>query len=429
MAVTAVVVGAGLRGAEVFGRFALAHPERLKVVALAEPDAVRAKAMAEAHGLSANEVHADWQPLFEAAPRADVAIIATGDTEHVEPALRAIACGYDVLLEKPIAPDPVDCVRVVTAAERAGRRLQIGHVLRYTPFYERIHALVSEGAIGRLLHLELKEHVAAWHFTHSYVRGKFRNRAMAAPVLLAKSCHDLDLMVWLAGESPARVASFGGRDAFREEHAPEGAPERCTEGCPVQESCPYDAERFYLGPDDALARAFPFRDVSPDPARAARRRALETGRYGRCVYRTDNDQPDHQHVAVEFPSGVTGSFTVQGLASQEERTIRLTGTTGELRGALHAGEIEISRPGVLGSERIDPGSRGSMMGHYGGDDGLIEHFTRVVAEGGDLRASGRSALEGHLLGFAAEEARLDGETIELDEWRAACERSAGERDA
>lgn len=415
--VEAVVVGAGLRGAEVYGRYALTHPDRLRIVALAEPDAGRREAMARAHGLPADACFDDWGPLFDGPARAPVAIVATGDTEHVAPALRALELGHHLLLEKPIAPDPADCVRVVEAAERARRILQIGHVLRYTPFYERVHALVAEGRIGRLLHLELKEHVAAWHFTHSYVRGKFRNRERAAPLILAKSCHDLDLLVWLADESPARVASFGGRDAFRSERAPDDAPERCTDGCPVQKSCPHDAEGFYLGPDESLARTFPWSDVSPDPARAARRRALERGPYGRCVYRCDNDQPDHQLVAVEFPSGVTASFTVQGLSAQEERTLRLTGTEGELRGALHAGVIELSRPGSLGVDRFE--IRGSMLGHYGGDQGLLDHFTGIVAEGGAVRASGRAALDGHLLGFAAEEARTDGEAIELDEWRAA----------
>ena len=413
-AVEAVVVGAGLRGAEVYGRFASSHPDRLRVVALAEPDEGRRRAMARAHDLPDEACFEDWRGLFAAAQRAPVAIVATGDTEHVGPALRALETGHHLLLEKPMAPDPRDCIRLVEAAERAGRILQIGHVLRYTPFYEQVHALVAEGRIGRLLHLELKEHVAHWHMAHSYVRGKFRNREVAAPLILAKSCHDLDLLVWLSGERPTRVASFGGRHEFHVDLAPDGAPARCTDGCPVQETCLHDAERFYLGPDDGLARFFPWSDVSPEPSRAARRRALETGRYGRCVYRCDNDQPDHQIVMVEFASGASASFTVQGMAAQEERTLRLTGSTGELRGALRAGVIELVRPGSLEVERFE--FEGSMVGHYGGDDGLIDHFTRVVAEGGASRASGRSALDGHLLGFAAEQARHSGQVIDFEAW-------------
>jgi predicted dehydrogenase len=418
-AVEAVVIGAGLRGGEVYGRYALDHPEALRVVALAEPDPGRREAMARAHGLAPDAVFDDWKPLLEGSRRAPVAIVATGDTEHVEPALAALAAGHHLLLEKPIAPDPRDCIRVVEAAERAGRILQIGHVLRYTPFYEKIHALVSQGRLGRVHHLSMAEHVAHWHMAHSYVRGKFRNREIAAPLLLAKSCHDLDLLVWLADASPARVASMGGRDEFRAERAPAGAPERCTDGCPVQERCPHDAVRFYLGPDENLARFFPWRDVSSDPGRDARRAALETGRYGRCVYRCDNDQPDHQTVIVEFEDGKSADFTVHGLATREERTIRISGSEGELRGALHAGEIELTRHGSLDVERFE--LSGSMVGHYGGDEGLVRHFVEVARRDAadEVRASGRSALTSHLLGFAAEEARVDGEVVEMAEWRAA----------
>ena len=212
--------------------------------------------------------------------------------------------------------------------------------------------------------------------THSFVRGKFRNREIATPIILAKSCHDLDLMVWFMGRPAIRVSSFGGVTHFRAAAAPEGAPERCTDGCTVQQDCPHDAERFYLGPDDEVARIWPWSDVSLDSTREARRRALETGRYGYCVYRCDNDVADHQVVAVEFEGGATASFTMQGLGSDEERSIRISGTRGELRGVLHSGVIEVSRHGVFGNERHEVG--GSALGHYGGDGGLLDHFTEVL---------------------------------------------------
>jgi len=423
--VEAVLVGAGMRGADVYGAYALAHPDRLRVVALAEPHPERREAMARAHRLAPGAVFDDWRPLLAAPRRAPVAIVASGDTEHAAPALAALERGHHLLLEKPMAPDPLDCIRVVEAAERAGRALQIGHVLRYTPFYETVHEIVAGGRLGRVLHVDMKEHVAYWHMAHSYVRGKFRNREVAAPIVLAKSCHDLDLLVWLVGDRPARVASFGGLDEYRPERAPEGAPPRCSDGCPVQERCPHDAVRFYAGPDETIAGLFPWRDVSTDPSRAARLRALADGPYGRCVYRCDNDQPDHQVVAVEFEGGVSATFTVQGLGSHEERTLRVTGSLGELRGLLHGGVLEVTRHGALESERIEV--RGSMLGHYGGDEGLLDHFTGAIARGAsaEIRASGRQALESHLLGFAAEEARLDGEVLELAEWRASLAAEAG----
>jgi len=426
MAVDAVVVGAGNRGRFVFGGYALAKPDRLRITALAEPDDEKREEMAREHGIPEQRRFRDWEELLGRDRLAPLAIIATGDTLHVEPALAAFARGYHVLLEKPIAPTPGECVRVVEAAETAQRMLQIGHVLRYTPFYRRVHEIIDSGALGELVSLDLREDVAYWHMTHSFVRGKFRNRELAAPIILAKSCHDLDLMVWFAGRTAIRVSSFGSVGHFRSEAAPGGAPARCSDGCPVREDCPHDAERFYLGPDEEVARIWPWSDVSLDSSREARRRALVNGRYGRCVYRCDNDVADHQVVAVEFEGGATASLTMQGLGSEEERSLRLSGTRGELSGALQSGVIEVSRHGVLGSERYEMG--GSALGHYGGDGGLLDHFSEVMERGaaGEIQASGRVSLESHLMGFAAEQARLSGSVIEMADFRKDAGRAARE---
>jgi predicted dehydrogenase len=423
-AVDAVVVGAGNRGRFVFGGYALANPDRLRIAALAEPDDERREGMAREHGIPPEKRFCDWKDLFEENRLAPLAIVATGDTLHVEPTLAAVARGYHVLLEKPIAPTPGECVAVVDAAETAERMLQIGHVLRYTPFYRRVHEIIESGVLGELVSLDLREHVAYWHMTHSFVRGKFRNSEVAAPIILAKSCHDLDLMVWFTGRPAMRVSSFGSVAHFRAAAAPEGAPERCTDGCPAGRDCPHDAERFYLGPDDEVARIWPWSDVSLDSSREARRRALETGVYGRCVYRCDNDVADHQVVAVEFEGGATASLTMQGLASEEQRTIRASGTRGELSGVLHSGVIEVSRHGVFGNQRHEVG--GSPLGHFGGDGGLLDHLTEVVQRqaGGEVRASGRVSLESHLIGFAAEEARLSGSVIEMGGFRTEARRAA-----
>jgi predicted dehydrogenase len=412
MALRAVLVGAGLRGRDTYSRYAAQHPERLRIVGLAEPHAQRRAEVAARHGLAANAVHASWEALLAAELPADAAIVATSDALHVEPALAALARGHHVLLEKPIALNAADCVRVVAAAERAGRALQICHPMRFIPFYEQLAALVAQGAIGRLVHLDLREHVAAWHMAHSYVRGKFRSTREAAPILLAKSCHDLDLLAWLVGERAVRVASSGALSHYCPSGAPAGVPQRCTDGCPIQADCPHDAVRFYAGPDEQLARHWPWSDVSLDPAREARLHALRTGRYGRCIYRCDNDVLDHQSVSVEFASGITASFGLHGFASAERRTVRLSGTRGEIRGVLHDGVIEVSRVGSLAVERHE--TQGSPLNHFGGDDGLLDHFTSVLGSGdvARLRSSGRSALEGHLLGFAAERARQTASVVD-----------------
>jgi predicted dehydrogenase len=427
MGVDAVLIGAGNRGRYTYGAWALAHPDRLRIAALAEPDPERRRAFAAQHGLPAEVCFDDWKPLLDAPRRAAVAIVATSDTLHVAPVLAALARGYHVLLEKPMALDAADCVRIVAAADRAGALLQVSHVLRYTPFYARVREVVASGVLGDLVTIDMKEHVAFWHMTHSYVRGKFRNRRVAAPIVLAKTCHDLDLLAWFVG-SPARsVASFGGLRHYREESAPAGAPGRCSDGCPVQASCPHDAVRFYAEPDERVARLWPWTDVSADPSREARRHAVETGAYGRCVYHCDNDVPDHQVAVLAFEGGVTATFAMHGHATRETRTIRVSGTRGELRGVLQDGILEVTRHGSFQVDRVR--IEASPFGHSGGDDGLLAHFTDAVERGAgsELLASGRASLESHFIGFAAELARETGRVVEVEEVRAAARARAGER--
>ena len=424
--VRAALIGAGNRGRQVFGRFARRFPEKLRIAALAEPRADRRAAAAADHELGPGSVFADWRELFAADLELDAAIVATGDTEHVEPALEALARGLHVLLEKPIAPDAADCLRVVEAAERAGRVLQIGHVLRFMDFYLRVHQIVSSGQLGAVQLIDLREHVSYWHMAHSYVRGKFRNRAIAAPFILAKSCHDLDLLAWFAASPAAHVSSFGALGAYVPERAPAGAAERCGAACPVQASCPWDAERFYLRPDDSAARFWPFSDLSADPSQEARRRALAESPYGRCVFRCDNDVMDHQVVSVAFESGLIGTLGVHGCASEERRTIRVSGHLGELRGVMQTGLIEVWRHGAPQIETIRVMA---SPGHGQGDRGLVEHFCDLVARDAhdEVRASGRVALESLYLGFAAERARLESRVVDMASYRDEVERAARER--
>jgi len=415
--VEAVVIGAGLRGRDTYGAYALDNPDQLRVVAVAEPDPELLQVFSEAHRLPPERCFRDWRELLSQPRLAPVAVIATPDHVHAEPAVAAIERGYDVLLEKPIAPGPADCLRVVEAADAAGRLLQIGHCLRYSAFYSRVHEIMASGRLGRLMNLTMAEHVGFWHMTHSFVRGKWGNTKHAAPMILAKCCHDLDLMGWFVDRPCLRVASFGSLRHFRPEDAPSGAPERCTDGCPVEETCVHSALRFYL----KEFAWWPWSDVSLATDLESRRRALEKGPYGRCVYRSGNDVVDHQVLALEFEDGVTATFTMHGFAAVPSRTIRASGSLGELRGSFEKGEIEVHMHGELSPEVIRIPFEAA--GHGGGDQALIRHFVDVVRRNAsdEVLASGRVALESHLVAFAAERSRLERQPIEMAAFRAEVE--------
>jgi predicted dehydrogenase len=406
--VTLAVVGAGNRG-NGHGGWALAHPDRARVVAVAEPRAVRRDRLATAHGIPPTATFASWQELAAAGRLADAVLICTQDAMHVEPAIAFAGLGYHVLLEKPMATTQADCWRIVEAVERADVVFAVCHVLRYTPYTRLVKRLVDEGRLGEVLSVQHLEPVGFWHHAHSYVRGPWRREDTATFMLMAKSCHDLDWLHYIVGRPIRRVASFGGLSHFRPEHRPAGAADRCVD-CAVEPTCPYSAVRFYSRYLDRDAD-WPLDAVVDRRTRTDLTAALRHGPYGRCVYACDNDVVDHQVVAMEFDGGPTGTFTMTAFNAGGHRRTSLFGSRGELHG--DGERIRVYDFLTETSETLQartPGDATAGGGHGGGDWGLMDAFVRAVATGdrSHVLSGPRESLAAHLAVFAAERARRTG---------------------
>lgn len=415
--VEAVLVGAGNRGFLAYGAYAQRVPWDLRFVAVAEPNEERRVRFAQMHGIPPERQFRSWEELAERPQLAPALINATMDRDHYPSTVAFLQAGYHVLLEKPMATTPEHCIALAQLAERLGRILQVAHVLRYAPFFRKIYEFVQTGRLGEIVSVDWRENLSYAHFAHSFIRGNWANTERASPMILTKCCHDLDLLVWILERHCQRVSSFGSLTHFTAAKAPPGAPERCTDGCPVADDCPYYAPRLYLtaSPGSPFLHA-----VSPDPSPEAVLRALATGPYGRCVYRCDNTAVDHQVVLMEFEGQLAVSLTMQGCSHVEGRTVRIDGTRAtllanesrrELLVADHlTGETDLIRlPQPLG-------------GHGGGDVGLIRAFVRAVrGEPVDVLTSARQSVESHLLAFAAEESRVTGRIVDLRPYLAAME--------
>ena len=411
---TAVLIGAGNRGYEAYGPYALAHPNEIRFVAVVEPHEARRARFAEAHDIPPERQFCTWEDILSRRQIADVALICTLDRMHVGPTVAALEAGCDVLLEKPMATTLAGCVQLVQTAERTGRLLQICHVLRYTAFFSTLHDVITSGRLGDVITVEHRENVVYWHMAHSFVRGNWRNSQIESPMILAKCCHDMDILYWNLGPC-VRLNSFGSLIHYRAENAPPGALERCTDDCPVADDCPWYAPRLYLG----NYIGWPVSAISEDTSLEARQRALETGPYGRCVYHCDNDVVDHQIVNMEVESGASVALVMHGHSHEEARTMRYDGTRATLRGKFGYGfgdAIEIHDHLTSRIERIDPQAGGS--GHGGGDEGVMAAFVRAVRDSSSAAlTSARESLESHLMAFAAEQARVEGAIVEMATYR------------
>jgi len=426
--IEAVLIGAGNRGYTAYGPYALEYPEQIRFTAVVEPHEGRRQRFAQAHTIPAERQFSSWEELYGRGQIAEALVNCTLDRMHLESTLPALALGYDVLLEKPMVPTLEGNVRLVQAAERQGRLLMICHVLRYTAFFSAIHDLITSGRLGRVITVEQRENVASWHMAHSFVRGNWRSSQIESPMILAKCCHDMDLLFWNLGPV-RRLSSFGSLLHYRPENAPVGAPGRCTDGCPVADECPWYAPRLYLGDNTG----WPVSVISEDSSLEARRHALETGPYGRCVYQCDNNVVDHQTVNLEFESGTTAVLFMHGHSHEEQRTMRYDGTRATLRGKFAYGfgdSLEIHDHLTGSMERIDP--LAAYSGHGGGDFGIMSAFVQALRRAPETTSSravrlttARESLESHLMAFAAEEARVEGLIVSMDDFRRRAEEESG----
>ncbi|MEJ2863471.1 Gfo/Idh/MocA family protein [Actinomycetospora flava] len=403
------IVGAGGRG-----RLHARNVQRAggRVTAIAEPVGVRREQLADTHDVPAAARFARWSDLADrAAGLVDVVVIATQDHEHADPAVAFAERGVHLICEKPIAPDEPEARRVAEAVRRAGVQFTICHPLPYAPSTRALVAALRAGRIGDLVSVQHLEPVGAWHFAHSYVRGSWRREDLASSLLLAKCSHDIDLLTHLVGDRPARLASFGRLSHFRADRHPEGAAARCLD-CAVEPTCPYSAPRLYrscLGdPDWEHQLLGAVTDVATPEALDA---ALRDGPYGRCVYLCDNDVVDHQVVAFDFDSGITATHTVTAFSEPAPRQTRVFGTHGAVEadgGELRFHDFRAHPDRAVETVRAGDG----RAPHHEGDEELVATFLRGVADddpSGNLTGV-EEALTSHRIVWAAERARLSGET-------------------
>lgn len=426
--ITAIVLGAGHR-AVLYAAYAQQHPDELQIVGVCDIIEQRRRQLADRYDLSPDRCWASAAELASLPCQADVIINGTMDHQHVPTSLPLLKRGYDMLLEKPFATTEAEMWQLLDCVRRRGRKVVICHVLRYAPFYAAIREHVAAGRIGDIVSVQAVEHVSYHHQAVGFVRGKWNKKSYCgSSMLMAKSCHDLDLIAWMKTGVPARrVASYGANFQFRPERAPRNAGTRCLVDCPIEADCLYSARKHYI--DHPQRWSFYVWDTLEhlqNPTIEAKIASLKGNNpYGRCVWKCDNDVVDHQSVVIEFADGATATLNMIGGTSKPSRSIHLVGTLGEIQGNLEDSAFTVRhidpRPGHEYSEElVDLNVGGDMSGafggHGGGDMRLVADFLRVVR--GESASLSTTSLEdsvtGHLIGFLADRANEENRSIAVE---------------
>jgi predicted dehydrogenase len=383
----------------------------MDVVGVAEPIEFRRDKLAKKHKIEKKYQFNTWEDVFKVDKFADAVIITTPDDLHYGPAMKALEMGYDLLLEKPIAQTWEECRDIRDMSKKYNNIVAVCHVLRYTPYFRKMKEAVDSGVLGRVISVQHLEPVKHKHMAHSYVRGNWR-KTSDNPMIMAKSCHDLDILRWMIDKKCKYISSFGSLSWFKEENAPKGSTKRCTDGCAVEHECPYSALQIYYRDRTWLSHF----DLPKDKSKQGDviMKYLKETNYGVCVYRSDNDVVDHQIVGMEFEDGVTANFSMEAFTSYGKRRTRIFGPMGDIVGDgdvlvianFKTGEIE--KWVAKEHAKID-------SGHSGGDFGLVKDFLQAVGhhDAGILTSTIDVSMDSHYMAFKAEESRVTRKTIEL----------------
>lgn len=406
------LLGAGQRGM-IYAEYAY-KSKKAEIVAIIEPNEARRKSAAKILQVPESRCYTSAEEFFREGKLADAIIIASMDKDHYEQAMAALELNYDILLEKPISPDPSECLRIQDKADRKGCRVIVCHVLRYTNFFSKIKEIIDSGELGKVISIQHNENVGNFHIAHSFVRGNWRRSDLSSPLIMQKSCHDMDILSWLVGSETKKISSFGGLNYFKEENAPKDSSDRCLT-CKAAGNCRFDALKAYL----PVAGEWPATTITEDQSEEGLRKALIDSPYGRCVYRCDNDVCDNQVVLIEFKNNVTVSFNLSGFTNKMSRTIKIMCENGEIRGDDSEDTIEVTKftsNAIDGFEQRVIHTALAQGGHGGGDVGLMEDFLSLMqTRSNDSRSSIGQSVESHVMAYAAEQSRIAGKVIDIDE--------------
>ena len=422
--IKAAVLGCGDRGC-IYADYALRNPNDMEIVAVADINELHREEARVRYSLPKEFAFDGVESLIASGIACDIVIDATMDRAHYPTAMALLQAKYDVLLEKPVCPNKDELLELRRAAHENGCRLIVCHVLRYTPFYSAVKKVISDGKIGRVRSMEMTEHVGMAHFIDSFVRGKWNSEEQCGSgLLLAKCCHDMDLMCWLGDASrPKYVTSLGFRENFVPRNAPEGATKRCFD-CPHEKTCNYSAVKIHLDRDTMPFQTWAGIGKPVDTiTREEKIEYMKRSAYGLCAYNSGGDIVDNQNVIVAFENGSMGTLNLVGACAKPERYLHIVGTDGEIEGIFEENQFELrifTRENdrySYDTEIISTLEHSDLGKHGGGDNEMMRHLVEYLRTGRPTASltSIDTSIDGHLCVYAAEISRKEGRTVTLEE--------------
>ena len=408
--VTFSVVGLGGRASAYLSALQELYPNEHQVVAVADPDPAKQARARNDYGLQDNQIFDTDLDLMEQPRLSDVAIVATQDKLHLRDIRGLLAKGYDLILEKPVATTLEELQEIAAVSKSfPDQMVAVCHVLRHTVFFGEIRRILESGRFGPVVSIQHNENIGYYHFAHSYVRGPWNNSETSGPLTLTKSCHDMDILLYLLENTHCQqISSYGALSIFNRDHYDPATMAPMCVDCPQNESCAFSAPKLY---SSGKIKSVVFDLSSVDKVR----KNLGTSPYGRCVYHCDNNVVDHQSTAIQFDNGITATFNLSAFSAKVNRSLKIMCQFGEIRAIEKPYLIETTdfRTDETTVTELDIHDRG----HGGGDKAFVKDFMESYLHGVPFNSTLEHAIESHAMALLAEESRKDnGNAKSVSQW-------------
>lgn len=356
--VKVAVIAAGGRSRCVVGNLLRDSKNNVKIVAVYDPDKEAART---ALGIWNSPDAAICDSLDEAVNFAGVewVMVFSPNAFHKEGILAGFKAGKHVFTEKPLATSIDDCLEIYNAHKASNSLFMTGFVLRYAPIYRKAKELLTNGTLGQLLSIDANENITPAH--GGYIMMNWRRLTkFAGPHLLEKCCHDLDLLNWLVGSLPSKVAGFGSLDFFKPEN-------------------------------DHYASEFPAQtfDSWPDHQRTKEN-----------AFMSDKDLKDTQVAIMRYRNGVKVQFQATMANAIPERRMYFVCSEGSMVLELYSSSLRYRRIGEQETRTVDFGADG----HGGGDTYIMKELYHTMCTGENPKSSGSEGLESAVTALAIDKA-------------------------
>ena len=255
----------------------------------------------------------DFDKMLETA-KPDSVIITTVDAYHSDYAIRAMAAGCEVIVEKPLTTDAVKCKAILDAEKKYGKKVTVIFNMRYMPFASKLKELILNGAVGDVynVHFEwlLDQVMRFGAHGASYFRRWNSRMEKSGGLLLHKCTHHFDFINWVIGAVPKKVSAFGKLNAYGKNGAYRG--ENCR-NCKHTEECP-----FYYKINDYEKQFY------------ADQEKYDGYYKDGCVYSEEIDIYDTVSLTVLYDKGQTMSYSLNAAAAYEGLRVAINGSKGRL---------------------------------------------------------------------------------------------------